>query len=60
MTKPQSRKKTKASKGTNIVEEPAVTMEELEQALTKSTEVLTSKWSQFTATHLDALIGVAQ
>ena len=37
-----------------------MTMEELDQALTKSTEVLTSKWSQFVATHLDALTGVAQ
>ena len=60
MTKPQSRKKMKASKGTNIVEDPAVTMEELDQALTNSIEVLTSKWSQFTATHLDALTSVTQ
>ena len=60
MTKPQNRKKTKASKGTNIVEEPVVTMEELDQALTKSIEVLTSKWSQFAATHLDALTSVTQ
>ena len=35
--KPLSRKKAKASKGKNIVEEPALTMEELDQALTKST-----------------------
>ena len=60
MTKPQSRKKTKTSKGKNIVEEPTLTSEELDQALTKSIEVLTKKWSEFTATHLDALTGVAQ
>ena len=35
-------------------------MEELDQALTKSTEALTSKWSQFAATHLDALTSVTQ
>ena len=35
-------------------------IEELDQALTKSTEVLTKKWSKFTAMHLDALTGVAQ
>ena len=58
MTKPQSRKKVKASKGTNIVEESAVMMEELEHALTKSTEALTSKWSQFAATHLDSLTSI--
>ena len=50
----------KASKEKNIVEEPAVMMEELDQALTKSTEVLTSKWSEFAATQLDALTNVAQ
>ena len=60
VTKPQSRKKTKASKGKNIVEEPTLTSEELNQALTKSIEVLTKKWSEFMATHLDALTGVAQ
>ena len=37
-----------------------MTIEELDQALTKSTEVLTSKWSEFAATHLDVLTGVAQ
>ena len=35
-------------------------IEELDQALTKSTEVLTSKWSEFVSTQLDALAGVAQ
>ena len=50
----------KASKGTNIVEEPAMTMEELDQAMKKSIEVLTSKWSQFAGTHLDALTSVTQ
>ena len=37
-----------------------MTIEELDQALTNSTELLTSKWSEFAATHLDALTGVAQ
>ena len=60
MTKPSLRKKAKASKGKNIVEDPTVTIEELDQALKKSTELLTSKWSEFAATHLDALTGVAQ
>ena len=59
VTKPLLRKKAKVSKGKNIVEEPALTMEELDQALTKSTKALTSKWSEFAATHLDALAGVA-
>ena len=45
VTKPRSIKKAKASKGTNIVEESVVTIEELDQALTKSTEALTNKWS---------------
>ena len=35
-------------------------IEELDQALRKSTEVLSSKWVEFAATHLDALTGVAQ
>ena len=60
MTKPQSRKKLKASKGKNIVEEPTLTSEELNQALTKSTKILTKKWSEFAAMHLDALTGVVQ
>ena len=59
VTKPQPRKKAKASKGKNIVEEPAMTMEELDRALTKSTDVLSSKWAYFAATHLDELAGVA-
>ena len=37
-----------------------MTSEELDQALTKSIEFQTKKWSEFTATHLDALTGVAQ
>ena len=60
MTKPQPRKKAKASKGKNIVEEPALTIEELDQALTKSIELITSKWSEFAATHLDALTDIVQ
>ena len=35
-------------------------IKELDQALTKSTKALTNKWSEFAATHLDALTGVAQ
>ena len=45
VTKPQPRKKMKVSKGKNIVKEPVLTMEELDQALTKSTEALRNKWS---------------
>ena len=60
MTKPQCRKKTKASKDKNIDEEPDLTIEEIDQALTKSIEVLSKKWSEFAATHLDALVDVAQ
>ena len=58
--KPSPRKKTKASKGKNIVKEPTLTMEELDQALKKSIEVLINKWSEFAATQLDAFSGVAQ
>ena len=36
-----------------------MTLEELEQALDKSTETLTHKWSQFMDVHLAALTGVA-
>ena len=60
MTKPQSQKKTKASKDKNINEEPTLTTEELDQYLMKSTKVLTKKWSEFAATHLDALTSVAR
>ena len=60
VTKPQSRKKTKASKDKNIDEEPSLTSENLDQALSNSIEVLTKKWSEFAATHLDAITGVAK
>ena len=50
----------KASKDKNIDEEPTLTSEELNQALLKSTEILTKKWSEFAAMHLDALTDVAQ
>ena len=60
MTKPQSRRKMKASKNKNIDEEPSLTSEELNQALSKSTEVLTKKWSEFAVTHLDAITSVAK
>ena len=43
VTKPQPRKKAKELKGKNIVEEPTLTVEELDQALMKSTEVLSIK-----------------
>ena len=59
VTKSSPRKKAKASKGKNIVEEPTLMIEELNQALKKSIELLTSKWLEFAATHLDALTGVA-
>ena len=60
VNKPQSRKKTKASKDKNIDKEPILTSEELDQDLLNSTEVLTKKWSEFAAMHLDAIIGVAK
>ena len=50
----------KVSKDKNINEEPDLTSEELDEALSKSTEVLTKKWSEFAATHLDAITGVAK
>ena len=37
-----------------------MTTKELDQDLTKSIEFLTKKWSEFAATHLDALAGVAR
>ena len=58
MTKLQSRKKMKASKDKNIDKEPTLTSEELNRALSKSTEVLTKKWSEFADTHLDAVTSV--
>ena len=58
--KPQSRKKAKASKDKNIDDTPGVTTEELDEALSKSTEVLTKKWSEFAVAHLHAITGVAQ
>ena len=60
MNKPQSRKKAKSSKYKGINEEPAVTLDEIDQALTKSTKELTSKWSDFADLHLTALTGVAK
>ena len=60
MTKLQSRKKMKASKDKNIDEEPTFTSEELNQALSKSMEVLTKKWSEFAVMHLDAITGIAK
>ena len=60
VTKLQSQKKMKVSKDKNIDEEPTLTSEELNQALSKSTEVLTKKWSEFAATHLHAITGVAK
>ena len=60
VTKPQPKKKTKASKGKNIIEEPALTIDELDQALTKSTEVLSNKWVEFKAKHLDVFTGITQ
>ena len=48
----------KASKDKNIDEEPGLTSEKLDQALSRSTEFLTKKWSEFAATQLHAIIGV--
>ena len=45
----------KASKAKNIDEEPGLTSEELDEALSKTTEVLTKQWSEFAAAHLDAI-----
>ena len=50
----------KASKDKNIDEEPSLTSEEFSQAVSKSTEVLTKKWSEFVATQLHAITGVAK
>ena len=60
VNKPQSRKKTKSSKDKNIVEEAGLTSEDLAQALSKSIETLTQKWSEFVDMHLQALTGVAK
>ena len=60
MHKPQPQKKMKASKDKNIVKEAGLTSEELAQALSKSTEVLTQKWLEFADTHLQALTGIAK
>ena len=37
-----------------------MTSEELDEALSKSTEFLTKQWSDFAAAHLDAITGVAK
>ena len=58
MTKIQSQKKMKASKNRNIDAEPSLTSEEFAQALSKSTEVLTKKWSEFADIHLHAITEV--
>ena len=50
----------KASKDKNIDEELGLTSEELDEAFSKSTEVLPKKWSEFAAAHLDAITGVAK
>ena len=60
MTKLHSRKKAKESKDKDIDEEPILTSEELNQALLKTTTVLTKKWSEFAAQHLSAITGVAR
>ena len=60
VNKMQPWKKVKASKDKNIDDTPGLTSEELDEALSKSTEVLTKKWLEFVALHLDAISGVAQ
>ena len=57
MDRTRSRKKTKASKEKNIDDTNGLTSEELEDALSKSTEVLTKKWSEFAAAQLQAITG---
>ena len=59
VNKPQSRKKTKASKDKDLDEGVTVSVDELEQALDRSTETLTQKWTQFADVHLAVLTGVA-
>ena len=59
VTKPQPRKKVKASKDKDIEEEASVTMSALEHALEQSTLVLTKKWSEFAELHLASLAGLA-
>ena len=60
VTKLQSQKKMKALKDNNIDEEPTLTSEELNQALSKFAEVLTKKWSEFADMHLDAITSVTK
>ena len=60
VNKPQPRKKVKALKDKNIDDTTGLTSEELDEALSKSTEFLTKKWSEFAAAHLHAITGVAQ
>ena len=40
--------------------EPTLTSDELNKALSKSTEVLTKKWSEFAVTHLDFITSIAK
>ena len=47
------------SKDKDIDEEPAVTLEELDQDLTKSAKQLTRKWSEFADLHLAVVTGIA-
>ena len=54
VTKPQSRKREKASKDKDIEEEATVMMDVLEHALEQSMTALTKKWSEFAELHLAA------
>ena len=58
VNKPQSHKNSKASKDKNIEEDVTITLDELEQALEKSTGTLTKKWSEFSQMHLAGLTGI--
>ena len=60
VSKPQPRKKIKASKGKDIEEEPILTVEELDQALARSTEVMMIRLIEFESKHLDTMSSVAQ
>ena len=59
VTKPQSHKKSKASKEKYIEEETTITLDALEQALEQSIGALTKKWSEFAELHLVGLSGIA-
>ena len=60
VSKPQPRKKIKASKGKDIEEGPMLIVEELDRALARSTEVMTIRLTEFESKHLDMMSSIAQ